>query len=305
MLACSQAAKTASTASPASPVPMTRADDQPRTGASISDQSTRPSPAIDSSPPARSGAAAAGFLESGTSGTAHAKPAAAIGTLIRNTDPHQKCASSRPPMMGPSAMPTPLVPAHSPMARCRSPPSRNMSVMIDNVDGMISAAPMPMLARAAISIPTDPENAAQVDPAANAARPARKVRFRPTRSATLPATSSSPANTITYASTIHCSWLVVACRSRTRVGSTTLSTVLSSVTISSETHNTASASHRRVGGRRATGRAGGYVPVLAAMSPGHYRAGAPANGVGPRPRGHWSLVEGPTWPGTCWSARMS
>ena len=54
-----------------------------------------------------------------------------------------------------------------------------------------------MLARAAISTPTEPENAAQAEPAANAARPARNVRFRPSRSAALPVTSSSPANTIT------------------------------------------------------------------------------------------------------------
>ena len=72
-----------------------------------------------------------------------------------------------------------------------------MFVMIDSVDGMISAPPMPMLARAAISMPTEPENAAQAEPAANAAKPARNVRFRPSRSAALPATSSSPANTMT------------------------------------------------------------------------------------------------------------
>ncbi len=117
--------------------------------------------------------------------------------------------------------------------------------MMASVDGMISAAPMPMLARAAISMPTEPENAAQVDPAANAASPARNVRFRPIRSARLPATSSSPANTITYESTIHCSALEVACKSRTSVGRATFRTVLSSVTISSEMHSTASAIHRR------------------------------------------------------------
>ena len=172
-------------------------------------------------------------------------PITAIGTLIRNTEPHQKWTSSKPPMIGPSAIPTPLVPAQKPIARCRTAGSWNMSVMMASVDGMISAAPMPMLARAAISMPTEPENAAQVDPAANAASPARNVRFRPIRSARLPATSSSPANTITYESTIHCSALEVACKSRTRVGRATFRTVLSSVTISSETHSTASAIQRR------------------------------------------------------------
>ena len=137
------------------------------------------------------------FLESGISHSAQAAPAAAIGTLIRKTDPHQKWASSRPPTIGPSAMPTPLVPAQMPMARWRSAWSRNMSVMIASVEGIIMAPPMPMLARAAISRPTEPENAAQVEPAAKAARPARNTRLRPIRSARLPATRSRPAKTMT------------------------------------------------------------------------------------------------------------
>lgn len=70
-------------------------------------------------------------------------------------------------------------------------------VMIATVEGMISAAPMPMLARAAISIPTEPENAAQVEQAAKATRPERKTRLRPIRSARLPETSISPANSTT------------------------------------------------------------------------------------------------------------
>jgi len=45
--------------------------------------------------------------------------------------------------------------------------------MIDSVEGIIMAPPMPMLARAAISIPTEPENAAQVEHAAKAIRPGR------------------------------------------------------------------------------------------------------------------------------------
>ena len=223
----SQATKTARTASPASPAVRTGADDQPRSGASMIDHSSSPSPVIESTAPATSGPSTAGFFESGTSGMAHATPTAAIGTLIRNTDPHQKCVSNRPPTIGPSAMPTPIVPAHRLIARCRSPPSRNMSVMIDSVEGIISAAPMPILARAAISTPTEPEKAAHAEPTAKAARPARNVRLRPTRSARLPATSTSPAKTIMYASTIHCSWLELACKSRTNVGSATLRTVLS------------------------------------------------------------------------------
>ena len=72
-----------------------------------------------------------------------------------------------------------------------------MSEMIDRVDGISSAPPIPIAARAVISIATDPEKAAHADPAPKTARPAMKVFFRPTLSATLPAVSSRPANTMT------------------------------------------------------------------------------------------------------------
>jgi hypothetical protein len=80
----------ASTAIPPAPTASTRGEVQPRTGASINDHSRSPTPAIDSAAPARSGRRAAGFRESGISGIAHEKPITATGTLIRNTDPHQK-----------------------------------------------------------------------------------------------------------------------------------------------------------------------------------------------------------------------
>ena len=67
--------------------------------------------------------------------------------------------------------------------------------MIANVDGMISAAPTPMLARAAMRTSTDPENAADADPAAKSNTPARNMRLRPHRSPRLPATSNKPAKT--------------------------------------------------------------------------------------------------------------
>jgi HB1, ASXL, restriction endonuclease HTH domain len=45
-----------------------------------------------------------------------AGPTAAIGTSMRNTDPHQKWAISSPPMAGPRQLPSPAVPAQTPMA---------------------------------------------------------------------------------------------------------------------------------------------------------------------------------------------
>jgi hypothetical protein len=69
----------------------------------------------------------------------------------------------------------PLVPPQRPMARWRSAGSRNMLLMIDSVDGIISAPPMPMLARAAIRVPTSAEKAAPAEPPVKTARPVSSV----------------------------------------------------------------------------------------------------------------------------------
>src|SRR5579875_3651159 len=89
VLCRSHKTKATRTATPPTPVPATSADDQPYTGASMMAHSSNPSPATDSNDPTRSGLFADGSLESGTSGRARAKPTAATGTLIKNTDPHQ------------------------------------------------------------------------------------------------------------------------------------------------------------------------------------------------------------------------
>ena len=69
-------------------------------------------------------------------------------------------------MSGPIATPMPAVPAHTPMARPRSW-GGNTFVMIDSVAGMISAPPMPMNARVAISWSAEPANADASEPSPN------------------------------------------------------------------------------------------------------------------------------------------
>ena len=54
--------------------------------------------------------------------------------------------------MGPMAIPSPIVPPQTPMARARSPGSRKMSLMIASDVGIVSAAPAPMKARNAMSV---------------------------------------------------------------------------------------------------------------------------------------------------------
>ena len=76
-------------------------------------------------------------------------------------------------------MPTPLTPAHTPIARARSDGLRNVLVMIDSVVGKMHAAPRPMNARAAISIPGDVAVDATAENTPNHANPNMSARRRP------------------------------------------------------------------------------------------------------------------------------
>ena len=119
-----------------------------------------------------------------------------IGTLTKKIDPHQNLESSSPPAMGPMAIPSPMVPPQTPMARPRSAGSRKMSLMIASDVGIVDAAPAPVRHRNPMSVVTELDNAAPIDPRANTVRPIRKNRLRPKRSASVPPTSSRPANTM-------------------------------------------------------------------------------------------------------------
>jgi hypothetical protein len=77
-------------------------------------------------------------------------------------------------------------------ARLRCGPSANVVVMIDRLAGAVNAAATPLMNRATISGPallTRPPNS---DATANTASAERKTRRRPSRSAALPPSSSSP-----------------------------------------------------------------------------------------------------------------
>ena len=78
-------------------------------------------------------------------------PTRTIGTLTRSTEPHQKCSSSQPPVTGPRATLRPLVADQMPIALARSIGSGKTLTRIASVAGKISAAPMPIAPRAAIS----------------------------------------------------------------------------------------------------------------------------------------------------------
>ncbi len=112
------------------------------------------------------------------------------GTLIRKTEPHQKCESSSPPSTGPVATPMPTAVAQRPIARGRSAGSNTLE-MIDSVCGMTAAPPNPMAARAAMSWAGECAEADSSDAMPNSA----SRRLRPNLSPITPKVNSRPAKT--------------------------------------------------------------------------------------------------------------
>lgn len=142
----------------------------------------------------RSSRVDAGLRYSGTSSGAATSSATMIGTLMRNTDPHQNTSSSSPPTIGPSAIPPDRLAVQMPMALVRSAGSVNILRISDSVEGISVAPPIPMSARAAISTSGVGANAASADAAPNRAAPIIRSLRLPMRSPTFPMTMSSPAS---------------------------------------------------------------------------------------------------------------
>ncbi len=147
--------------------------------------------------------------------------------MIQNTDDHEKLRISAPPMIGPTAMPTPLAAVQAAIALARSRGSPNTLTRIDSVVGIIRAPPAPITQRPAMSTSVDEAVAAITEPVRNATMPASSACRRPKRSPRLPAARSSPANTTVYDATTHCSCAELAPRSPTSRGMATLMIVWS------------------------------------------------------------------------------
>ncbi len=240
----SQATNAPSNASPTANPARIAGAVQPCDGASITAHRKVASPAIDSSAPIGSSGGADGSRESGTSIQPPIRAMMTTGTLTRNTEPQKKWESRKPPAIGPRPTPSADTPAHTPIALERSAGSVKTLEMMLRVAGMISAPPIPMNARVAISTPADPDSALASDPVPKITRPAVSALYRPNRSPSDPAVSSRPAKTRVYESTIHCSELVDACRTRPRVGIATFRMVLSRPITIRLTHTTINVSHR-------------------------------------------------------------
>ncbi len=123
---------------------------QPWLGPSMIAQTSALKPMIDRRAPIGSSGDAVRSFDFGTRIHDAARARAMIGMLMRKTEPHQKCSSSNPEVTGPIAAPAPEMPAQMAIALARSRPGKTL-VRIDNVEGMMNAAPTPMMARAAMT----------------------------------------------------------------------------------------------------------------------------------------------------------
>jgi hypothetical protein len=115
------------------------------------------------------------------------------GTLMRKIQPQCRCWLIRPPSAGPVARASAPAAAQMPMAMLRSLTLVNVAMMMASVAGMSRAAPMPWMARLAMSTPPLPASPATSEDSVKTAMPARNSLRRPNTSASLPPTSSSPA----------------------------------------------------------------------------------------------------------------
>ena len=110
--------------------------------------------ADESSAPSRSGRGASPRRDSGTRVSAPTIASSTTGTLTRNTEPHQKCSTSRPPSTGPAETPSAETPPHTAIARGRSSASKTCITMA-RVAGISRAPPTPMTPRATMSEEAD------------------------------------------------------------------------------------------------------------------------------------------------------
>ena len=151
---CSQATSPASTTAPAAIVASAVGSVQPSWPARMTPYVSAISPALEITTPAQSTRGRSALRDSGIRKVTAISANSTTGTLIRNTDPHQKWSSRAPPTSGPMGKLRKMVEAMTAVARCRSS-GANSTGMMASASGMIAAAPRPSTARAAISSPAE------------------------------------------------------------------------------------------------------------------------------------------------------
>ena len=108
----------------------------------------------------------------GISQTASASPMMPIGTLTKKIHCQPSRSTSTPPARGPTRVATPAVAPHTLIATPRRSAGK-IRVIVDNVCGVSSAAPIPCTTRAAISMSMLPASPHHSDAAVNTVSPRR------------------------------------------------------------------------------------------------------------------------------------
>src|SRR5699024_3555006 len=118
------------------------------------------------------------------------------GTLMRNTDPHQKNSKSKPPSSGPAAAPITATDIHTAMAKLRSRTLVNVMRNRARLTGINVAALMPSIPLVVISYQAIGENASAKDPIPKIVTPIRNIRRCPILTPSVPLPSNKPDSTI-------------------------------------------------------------------------------------------------------------
>ena len=119
---------------------------------------------------------------------------AAIGRLANRIQRQLSASVNRPPSSGPAALPKPAEPMISPPASAARSSGR-ISYVIPSTAGHIIAPPMPIRARQAISQSSSCAAPPSTEKAAKIAAPMKKMRRRPSMSASRPPVTISTPNT--------------------------------------------------------------------------------------------------------------
>ena len=111
-------------------------------------------PRLEMTTPAGSRRGALEARDSGMNTATAISASTTAGTLMRNTEPHQKWVSSQPPTMGPIGKASMTMPMSTVSARARSR-SEKRTGSTEKESGMMNAAPRPSTVRAAMRTPAD------------------------------------------------------------------------------------------------------------------------------------------------------
>ncbi len=173
-----------------------------------------------------------------TSRLAAIATAAPTGTFTKKIQCQLTAWVIAPPASSPTAPPADATNANTPIALACSRGSGNIVTIMPSTTAEVSAPPAPCTKRAITSICWFTASPQTADAAVKTASPIRKIRRRPARSPSRPASSNRPPKAIRYALTTHARLEESNPSSLRIAGSATFTIVASRTIISMLPHST-------------------------------------------------------------------